>query len=69
MIPRHVLVVAMAVAISLLGDSTLYAVLPSHADPLGIKLAFVGILLSANRFVRLLTNSLAGYVHDHTGRW
>jgi len=59
----------MAVAISLLGDSTLYAVLPSHADQLGIKLAFVGILLSANRFVRLFTNSLAGYVHDHTGRW
>ena len=69
LIPRQVIVVATAVAISLLGDSTLYAVLPSHADQLGIKLAYVGVLLSVNRFVRLLTNSLAGYVYDHIGRW
>ena len=68
-IPPKIVVVAIAVATSLLGDSTLYVVLPSHAEQLGINLAFVGIILSVNRFVRLFTNSLAGYVHDYTGRW
>ena len=68
-IPPNIVVVAIAVATSLLGDSTLYVVLPSHAEQLGINLAFVGIILSVNRFVRLFTNSLAGYVHDYTGRW
>ncbi len=68
-IPRQVIVVAIATAVSLLGDSTLYVVLPTHADQLGIKLVFVGIILSVNRFVRLITNSVAGYVHDYLGRW
>ena len=68
-IPRQVFVIAIATAISLLGDTTLYVVLPTHADQLGINLAFVGILLSINRFVRLFTNSIAGYVFDHMGEW
>ena len=64
MIPRRITVVSLAVATSLLGDATLYTVLPTHAEQLGIRLALVGILLSANRFVRLFSNSWAGYVHD-----
>lgn len=48
-----------ATAFSLLGDQALYAVLPVYLDPLGLSAIQVGILLSANRWVRLLTNHLA----------
>jgi MFS family permease len=64
MIPRRITVVSLAVATSLLGDATLYTVLPAYAEQLGIRLALVGVLLSVNRFVRLLSNSWAGHVHD-----
>jgi MFS family permease len=64
MLPRKITVVSLAIAISLLGDATLYTVLPTYAEQLEIKLALVGVLLSVNRFVRLLTNSWAGYIHD-----
>lgn len=43
----------MVLALALLGDSLLYAVLPLHASTFGISLAWVGVLLSANRIVRL----------------
>jgi len=64
MIPRRITVVSLAVATSLLGDSALYTIIPIHAERLGIRLALVGVLLSANRFVRLISNSWAGRVHD-----
>jgi MFS family permease len=64
MIPRRITVVSLAVAASLLGDSALYTVLPTHAEQLGIRLALVGILLSVNRFVRLISTSWAGKIHD-----
>jgi uncharacterized membrane protein YidH (DUF202 family) len=64
MIPRRITVVSLAVATSLLGDSALYTIIPIHAEQLGIRLALVGVLLSANRFVRLISNSWAGRVHD-----
>jgi len=57
--PRQVLFVASATAFSLLGDQFLYAVLPSYYDELGLLPIHVGILLSVNRWVRLLTNPLA----------
>lgn len=44
---------SIVLALALLGDSLLYAVLPLHADTFGVSLAWVGILLSANRIVRL----------------
>lgn len=53
---RTVLLVASASALSLLGDQALYAVLPSHYADLGLMPLHVGILLSANRWVRLLSN-------------
>jgi len=48
-----------ATAFSLLGDQALYAVLPVYLEPLGLSAIQVGVLLSANRWVRLLTNHLA----------
>jgi predicted MFS family arabinose efflux permease len=48
-----------ATAFSLLGDQALYAVLPVYLGQLGLSAIQVGVLLSANRWVRLLTNHLA----------
>ena len=56
---RSVILVASAVAFSLLGDQALYAVLPIHFKTLGLFPYQVGILLSANRWIRLITNHLA----------
>lgn len=44
---------SIVLALALLGDSLLYAVLPLHAATFGVSLAWVGVLLSANRMVRL----------------
>ncbi|MCB1742317.1 MAG: MFS transporter [Gammaproteobacteria bacterium] len=41
-------------SLALLGDALLYAVLPLHATAFGVSLVWVGVLLSANRFVRVL---------------
>ncbi|PZC44342.1 MAG: MFS family permease/Predicted arabinose efflux permease, MFS family [Chloroflexi bacterium] len=59
-VPASVLIVCGAVAATLLGDSMLYAVMPSRPEDWGLSIGSVGILLSANRLVRLLTNTLAG---------
>ena len=67
LVPRPVALVSAAVALSLLGDSLLYAVLPSQAEVIGVPIELVGILLSVNRFIRLLSNSWAGSVCDRLG--
>ena len=50
---------ASATALSLLGDAALYAVLPSQYANIGLTPLQVGILLSVNRWVRLVSNHLA----------
>jgi len=40
-------------SLALVGDALIYAVLPVHAEIFGIGLIWVGVLLSANRFVRV----------------
>ena len=57
---RAVLPVSIGTAFSLAGDSLLYTVLPTHAAEAGVALASVGILLSANRWIRLPLNPIAG---------
>jgi MFS family permease len=57
-----------AMALSLTGDSTMYAVLASQIDVLGISLGVVGVLLGANRIVRIPGNLLAGTFYDRMGR-
>ena len=56
----------LALALSLLGDATLYTVLPTHTAQAGIALVNVGIILSVNRAVRLLINTPVGLAYD---RW
>ena len=53
-------------ALSLMGDATLYTVLPTHTVEAGVALSSVGILLGANRAVRLFLNGPAGMAYD---RW
>jgi MFS family permease len=67
MVPRPVALVSAAVALSLLGDSLLYAVLPSQAEAIGVPIGLVGVLLSVNRFIRLLSNTWAGSVCARLG--
>lgn len=67
-VPRSLIVVSFAVALSLLGDQMLYAVLPAVHSTVGVPVTAIGLLLSANRLIRLLTNSIAGYVVERCGR-
>lgn len=53
-------------ALSLMGDATLYTVLPTHTAEAGIALGGVGILLGVNRAIRLFLNGPAGLAYD---RW
>lgn len=53
---RPVVLVGTATAFSLLGDQALYSVLPTYYAELGLLPIQVGILLAANRFVRIFIN-------------
>ena len=55
-------------ALSLMGDATLYTVLPTHTAEAGIALGGVGILLGINRAVRLFLNGPAGLAYDRMPR-
>jgi YNFM family putative membrane transporter len=67
---RVVFLLGLGTAVSLLGDSTLYTVLPRPeiAAQAGVSLVTVGVLLGANRAVRMLTNGLAGLLYDRFPR-
>lgn len=56
---RAVWLIGAATAFSLLGDQTLYSTLPVFFEDLGLRPIEVGIILSANRWIRLGTNELA----------
>jgi MFS family permease len=55
------------IGLGLLGDTLIYAVLPLYHREWGIGLAMVGVLLSLNRWVRLLANSLTAGIGEHLG--
>jgi MFS family permease len=67
---RVLLPLGLGTALSLMGDATLYTVLPTHTAAAGITLDSVGLMLSANRWIRLITNHTAGSVYDRwSHRW
>jgi len=69
--PKQVLTpLGIGLALSLLGDATLYAVLPlpKFAAQAGITLATVGFVLGLNRLVRILFNGPAGFLYDKMPR-
>ena len=51
----------------IMGDSMLYNVLPSNVAAFGVPAGLVGVLLSANRFVRLASNPLAAWAFQRFG--
>jgi MFS family permease len=55
---------ALVVSASLLGDTLLYTVLPVSAASLGISRPMVGVILSLNRWVRLITNPIAARLYE-----
>ncbi len=65
---RILLPVGLGTCLSLAGDASLYAVLPTHTAAAGVSVAAVGILLSANRFVRLVLNGPAGVAYARYSR-
>jgi MFS family permease len=69
--PRRLLIpLSFGVICSLLGDSTLYTVLPNPviAAQAGVTLATVGVVLGLNRAVRLVFNTPAGFIYDRLPR-
>jgi MFS family permease len=64
---RMVIVVGGTIGLCILGDSFLYGTLPIEAQNLNIALPLVGILLSVNRLVRLLSNTWASSIFEKFG--
>lgn len=62
-----VVLVSTVVGLSIQGDSLMYGILPLAAEGLGIPLGLVGLLLSANRLVRLISNTWAGTLFERFG--
>jgi MFS family permease len=54
--------IGISLIFALAGDLTLYAVLPVVAATEGIHLANIGLLLSANRFIRFISNPVVGFL-------
>ena len=54
--------IGISLIFALAGDLTLYAVLPAVAVTEGIHLANIGLLLSANRFIRFISNPVVGFL-------
>lgn len=65
---RILLPVGIGTCLSLIGDASLYAVLPTHTEAVGVSVASVGILLSANRFIRLVLNGPMGEAYGRFSR-
>ena len=55
------------VAAVVMGDSMIYNVLPSNVNTFGVSVAMVGVLLSANRWVRLASNPLSAWLIHRYG--
>jgi MFS family permease len=62
--PRTGTAVALVTAAALFGDTLLYTALPVSAARLGLDALAVGLILSLNRWVRLLTNPVAARLFE-----
>ncbi len=67
--PARVLIpLGFAVCTSLFGDLSLYAVLVTQLEVVGLTVATVGIMLGVNRMVRIPANPIVGLLADRWGR-
>jgi len=51
---RNVVLSSAVLSLALIGDALIYVVLPARPEAFGVTLAWVGILLAANRLIRLV---------------
>ncbi|SVA90232.1 uncharacterized protein METZ01_LOCUS143086, partial [marine metagenome] len=65
--PLPILVTSLSVSAALLGDAMLYVVMPSRPELWHLTIVQVGILLSINRLVRLVTNPLSSVFVERYG--
>ncbi|HEV2123313.1 MAG TPA: MFS transporter, partial [Chloroflexota bacterium] len=65
---RAVIRAGAVVGLAVIGDSLLYAVLPSRYAEFGVPAHLLGVLLGANRLVRIVFNTLAGRLYARAGR-
>ena len=69
--PQRVInILGIGIMLSLLGDNTLYTVLPDPTiwSRVGLTLGWVGVLLGVNRIVRVIFNTGAGVLYDRLPR-
>lgn len=60
-----VVLIALVTAVSMVGDSALYIMLPMHWQDFGLtELWQIGVLLAANRLVRLPLNPIVGHLYS-----
>ncbi len=64
---RTVALSGLVLGLGLLGDTLIYAVLPLYHEQFGMSLFMVGVLLSLNRWVRLLANSVMAAAGERLG--
>jgi len=65
---KQVCLTALILAISVMGDSMLYGVLPSHLGEFGLTAGLgAGLILSANRWIRLISNTWAAKIFTRFG--
>lgn len=57
----------LVIAVCMIGDTLLYAVLPLYHEEFGLSLAMVGVLLSLNRWIRLIANSGVAHLGERLG--
>ncbi len=67
LVSKRVLLVTTIVGAVIMGDSMLYNVLPAQVSAFGVPTGMVGVLLSANRLVRIVSNPMAAWVLDRFG--
>jgi MFS family permease len=65
---KQVCLTAIILALSVMGDSMLYGVLPSHLGEFGLTTGLgAGLILSANRWIRLASNTWAATIYNKFG--
>jgi MFS transporter, DHA1 family, inner membrane transport protein len=66
-VPVGMALPGLVIAVAMIGDTLLYAVLPLYHEDFGVSLAMVGVLLSLNRWIRLLANSGVAAIGERVG--
>lgn len=67
-VPRSIILISTCIGLSLFGDQLVYTVLPIIHSEVGITVAQIGFCVSANRFIRILTNVGATVIISKFGR-